>query len=42
MITGRRARAFSREYDALSGKLPFRIRIEVAGGQKIYVKDGGR
>lgn len=42
MITGRKARAFSREYDALIGKLPFRLRIEVAGGQKVYVKDGGR
>ena len=42
MITARKARAFTRHYDAMIAKLPFRVRIEVAGGQKVYLKDGGR
>jgi hypothetical protein len=42
MITARKARAFTREWDGMIGKLPFRVRIEVTGGQKIYLKDGGR
>lgn len=42
LMTPRKMRAFAREYDAMVGKLPFRVRIEVTGGQKIYRKDGGR
>jgi hypothetical protein len=42
MITARKARAFTREWEGMIDKLPFRVRIEVTGGQKIYLKDGGR
>lgn len=41
-IGPRKARMFARQFDVLLSKLPFRVRIEVHGSQKVYVKDGGR
>lgn len=42
LVGPRKARTFARQYEGLVAKLPFRIRIESAGMQKVYVKDGGR
>ena len=41
IVGGRKARTFARQYESMTAKLPFRVRIEVAGLQKVYVKDGG-
>ena len=38
----RGARTFAREFERMIDKLPFRVRIETAGAQKVYMKDGGR
>jgi hypothetical protein len=41
-LGGRKARNFARQYEDMIKNLPFGVRIETAGMQKVYVKDGGR
>ena len=36
----RKTRLFARQAEILAAKLPFRVRIESTGAQKVYVKDG--
>jgi len=37
----RELRRFAREFEAHAVRAPFRVRIDVAGGIKRYVRDGG-
>jgi hypothetical protein len=37
----RELRKFAREFEAYAARAPFRVRIDVAGGIKRYVRDGG-
>jgi hypothetical protein len=36
----RKTRLFARQVESMAAKLPFRVRIESTGAQKVYVKDG--
>jgi len=40
LLGARKARVFSRSFDGLIEKLPFGVRIEIAGAQKVFVKGG--
>jgi hypothetical protein len=40
MLGPRKTRLFARQVEVMAAKLPFRVRIESTGAQKVYVKDG--
>ena len=40
MLGPRKTRLFARQVESMAARLPFRVRIESTGAQKVYVKDG--